>query len=64
MFSHVFGHELRLEVKGELAASQVCRTDAEILDVQERWRVAMNAKGWRLDSGTKATDGHAHENTT
>ena len=32
MFTHVFGHELRLEVRGELVASQVCRTDGEVLD--------------------------------
>jgi hypothetical protein len=46
MFTHVFGHELRLEVKGDLAQSHVCRTDAEILDTQEHWRRALEAKGW------------------
>jgi hypothetical protein len=45
--THLFGHELRLEVSGELAQSQVCRTDAEILDTQERWRHALEEEGWR-----------------
>jgi hypothetical protein len=27
MFTHVFGHELRLEVRAQLVESQVCRTD-------------------------------------
>lgn len=50
MFTHVFGHELRLEVSRELAASEVCRTDEEILSCQERWRQALEAKGW-TDAG-------------
>jgi hypothetical protein len=31
MFTHVFGHELRLELSREFVASEVCRTDEEIL---------------------------------
>ncbi len=46
MFTHVFGHELRLEVKKQLVESQVCRTDEEVLACQERWRAALEAKGW------------------
>src|SRR4051794_34678353 len=36
MFTHPLGHELRLEVGGRLQDSQVCRTDEEIIDCQER----------------------------
>jgi hypothetical protein len=47
MFTHVFGHELRLEVRGQLVESQVCRSDEEILNYQEWWRAALEAKGWK-----------------
>jgi hypothetical protein len=46
MFTHVFGHELRLEVKGQFVESQVCRSDNDVLGCQERWRAALEAKGW------------------
>lgn len=46
MFTHHFGHELRLEVKGQFVESQVCRTDEEVLSHQERRRAALEAKGW------------------
>ena len=46
MFTHLFGHELRLEVSRELVASEVCRTGDEILSCQERWRAGLEAKGW------------------
>jgi hypothetical protein len=46
MWTHVFGHELRLEVKKQLVDSQVCKTDDEVLACQERWRAALEAKGW------------------
>lgn len=46
MFTHVFGHELRLEVSREFVASEVCRTDEAILSCQENWRAALEAKGW------------------
>lgn len=47
MFTHIFGHELRLEVRGHFVESQVCRTDDEVLACQERWRAGLEAKGWR-----------------
>lgn len=47
MFTHIFGHELRLDVRGQLVESQVCRTDAEVLEHQERWRAGLEAKGWK-----------------
>jgi hypothetical protein len=46
MFTHVFGHELRLEVGGRVIDSQVCRGDEEIISCQEQWRDALEAKGW------------------
>jgi hypothetical protein len=46
MFTHQFGHELRLEVKGQLVESRVCRTDDDVLNQQEGWRTALEAKGW------------------
>jgi hypothetical protein len=47
MFTHQFGHELRLEVKGQLVESRVCRTDEDVLTHPERWRAALEAKGWQ-----------------
>jgi hypothetical protein len=47
MFTHVFGHELRLEVSRELVASEVCRADEEIMSCVERWRAGLEAKGWK-----------------
>jgi len=47
MFTHVLGHELRLEVSRELVSSDVCRTDEEVLSCQERWRASLEAKGWK-----------------
>lgn len=46
MFSHEFGHELRLEVARETVFTQVCRGDDEILDCQEKWRASLEQKGW------------------
>ena len=47
MFTHQFGHELRLEVKGNLLESNVCRTDDDVISQQQRWRRALQLKGWR-----------------
>ena len=47
MFSHPLGHELRLELSGELFLSEVCRSDDDVLGCQERWRVGLEEKGWR-----------------
>jgi hypothetical protein len=49
MFTHVFGHELRLEVSRELVSSEVCRTDEEILSCQEKWRAGLEGKGHRYN---------------
>ena len=47
MFTHVFGFELRLEVREQLVESQVCRTDEDVLGCQERWRAGLEAKHWK-----------------
>jgi hypothetical protein len=52
MFSHQFGHELRLELVDELIASEVCRKDEEILSCQERWRAGLETKGWTRDAAS------------
>lgn len=46
LYSHEFGHELRLTANGELIASQVCRNAEQILTTQEQWKAAMIEKGW------------------
>jgi hypothetical protein len=44
VWSHQFGWELRLIVGTELIQSQVCRSQPELIEVQEQWRAAMLAK--------------------
>jgi len=46
MFTHLFGHELRLEVRGQLVASQACRNDEEVVACHERWRDGFERKSW------------------
>ena len=46
MLTHPLGHELRLELRGKLVASEVCRSDETVLSTQEAWRGALEAKGW------------------
>jgi hypothetical protein len=48
LWSHQLGWELRLVIDGgELTRSQVCRSNDEILDMQEQWKAAMIGKGWQ-----------------
>lgn len=47
LFTHVFGHELRIEVAGLLLSSVVCRSDDDISDYQDGWRNALEHSGWR-----------------
>jgi hypothetical protein len=44
--THQLGWELRLEIAGSLQRSQVCRTQDEVLDTSEQWKVAMIEKDW------------------
>jgi hypothetical protein len=47
MFTHLLGHELRLEVSRELVSSDVCRTDDAVIACQEQWRASLETKGWK-----------------
>jgi hypothetical protein len=38
--------ELRLTVVTELPQSEVCRTQEDLVAVQERWRAGLEVKGW------------------
>jgi hypothetical protein len=46
LITHALGWELRLEIAGSLQRSQVCRTQDEVLETSEQWKVAMIEKGW------------------
>jgi hypothetical protein len=46
VWSHVLGFELRALVGAEMVQSQVCRSQDEMIRVQEEWRAAFEAKGW------------------
>jgi hypothetical protein len=46
VWSHVLGFELRALVSAELVQSQVCKSQDEMIRVQEEWRAAFEAKGW------------------
>jgi hypothetical protein len=48
LWTHQFGWELRLVVGShlEVQQTQVCRTQDEVLDTSEQWKVAMVEKGW------------------
>lgn len=47
LMSHQLGWEVRLEVAGNLHRSQVCRSQDEVLDTSDQWKVAMTEKAWR-----------------
>jgi|SRR6185436_310872 len=47
LFTHVFGHELRIEVAGLLLSSVVCRSQDDVIDYQNGWRSALEDSGWR-----------------
>jgi hypothetical protein len=44
--THPLGWELVLSVNESVQRSEVCRSQDEVLDKCERWRVAMIEKGW------------------
>jgi hypothetical protein len=47
VWSHVFGFELRALVGAEMVQSQVCRSQDDVIRVQDEWRATFEAKGWR-----------------
>ena len=46
LWSHMFGWELRLEVNGTMARTQVARDFATTERAADEWRRAMLAEGW------------------
>ena len=47
LFTHLFGWELRLEVNGEVARTQVCRAEGDVFATFEEWKAAMVTKDWQ-----------------
>lgn len=45
--THPLGLELRLSAGSELLQSLVCGRQEDVLSTSERWRAAMQEKGWR-----------------
>jgi hypothetical protein len=46
ILTHQLGWELRLEISGSLQRSQVYRSQHEVLETSEAWKLAMIEKGW------------------
>jgi hypothetical protein len=46
VWSHEFGFELRAVIGSDLVQSQVCRSQDDLIRVQDEWRAAFEAKGW------------------
>jgi len=46
VWSHVLGFELRACVGAELVQSQVCRSQEDLIRLQEEWRAAFEQRGW------------------
>ena len=53
-WSHVLGVELRALVGAELVQSQVCRSQEDMIRVQDEWRAAFKAKGWSRQADREA----------
>jgi len=51
LYAHELGWELRLLINGELSRSQVCRSQDDLLDMQEEWKSALRQKGWSANGG-------------
>lgn len=47
LFTHQFGWECRLIVRGELVQSQICRDQESVLTTGEVWKAGLVEKGWR-----------------
>lgn len=47
VWSHQFGFELRLAIDGdELPRTQVCPSHEDLIELQDTWRKALEARGW------------------
>ena len=48
IWSHEFGFEVRLVLSGDpLPRTEVCRSQEDLIAVQDTWRAALEAKGWQ-----------------
>jgi hypothetical protein len=48
IWSHEFGFEVRLVLSGDpLPRTEVCPSQEDLIVLQESWRAALEAKGWR-----------------
>jgi hypothetical protein len=57
VWSHVLGVELRAVVGAELVQSRVCRSQDDMIRVQDEWRAAFEAKGWSREADRKTVEG-------
>jgi hypothetical protein len=46
--THPLGWELRTMLNDDLARSEVCKTEMQVLDTADAWRAAWEQKGWSL----------------
>jgi hypothetical protein len=46
LVTHPLGFELRLEIAGSIQRSQVCRSQDEVLETSDQWKLAMIEKTW------------------
>jgi hypothetical protein len=47
IWSHPLGFELRLVCDDSLPRIRICQTPETMVQLQARWRAAMEAQGWR-----------------
>jgi hypothetical protein len=45
--THPLGWELRLEIAGSVQRSQVCRSQDEVLETSDQWKLAMIENTWQ-----------------
>jgi hypothetical protein len=50
LWTNLLGWELKLASGATLLQSQVCRTQDDVLDAHEAWKVAMRSKGGSVPS--------------
>lgn len=46
LWSHWAGWELRLNVAGQMVATQVCRSQEDVFSTGETWKKNLRVRGW------------------
>jgi len=47
VWTHELGHELRLTISGDpMTRTHVCRSQEELISIQDEWRKALEETGW------------------